>query len=111
MDKSDAIQALTALSQDTRLDAFRLLVQAGPDGLLAGEISEKLDVLQNTMSTNLAILERADLIEKTREGRSIRYRANYQCMKALLFYLMQDCCGCNSNAIAQTLDNLFPNSC
>ncbi|MEM7620776.1 MAG: helix-turn-helix domain-containing protein [Pseudomonadota bacterium] len=110
MDKNEALLALTALSQDKRLDVFRLLVQAGPNGMPAGTIADKLNSLQNTMSTNLAILERAGLILKKREGRSIRYRANYLCMRELLFYLMQNCCGCQRSEIDQALNALFPHN-
>ncbi len=92
MDQKKALEALSALAQETRLDVFRLLVQAGPDGLAAGEISARLDVRQNTMSTNLGILSRAGLITSSRHGRSIRYRADLNGMQDLLGYLMQDCC-------------------
>lgn len=93
MDKKAALEALGALSQETRLDVFRLLVQAGPDGLPAGEIALRMNVRQNTMSTNLGILARAGLIRKLRRGRSIHYSADYAAMQGLLGYLMQDCCG------------------
>ena len=92
MDKDDALTALAALGQDTRLDVFRLLVQAGPRGLPAGEIAQRLDVVQNTMSSHLAILSRAGLVKPSREGRIIRYAADYAGMRALLQFLMQDCC-------------------
>ena len=93
MDNSAAIESLSALAQETRLEVFRLLVQAGPEGLYAGEIAARLDVLQNTLSTNLAVLSRAGLIQARREGRSIRYSADLGAMSALLGFLMQDCCG------------------
>ncbi len=93
MDKSDALKAFDALSQGTRLDVFRLLVQAGADGMLAGEIGEHLDVRQNTMSTNLAILLNAGLIKNAREGRSVRYFADLEGVRGLLGFLMEDCCG------------------
>jgi DNA-binding transcriptional ArsR family regulator len=93
MDKNDALSAFSALSQPTRLDVFRLLVQAGQDGMLAGEIADTLDVRQNTMSANLAILLQSNLIRNSREGRSIRYFADLDGIQGLLAYLMQDCCG------------------
>jgi len=93
MDKKRALDALSALSQGTRLDVFRLLVRAGPVGLCAGEIAERLDVRQNTMSTNLGLLDRAGLVRSRREGRSIRYVADLDGMRGLLAYLMEDCCG------------------
>ncbi len=93
MDKTKALLAFGALSQPTRLDAFRLLVQAGEGGLLAGEISDALDVRQNTMSSNLSILLNAGLIKNTREGRAIRYVADMDGLAGLLGFVMQDCCG------------------
>ena len=92
MEQSSALNALSALSNETRLDVFRLLVQVGPTGLPAGEIAEELDVLQNTMSTHLGILSRASLVKKTREGRVIRYCADYEGMRSLIEYLLEDCC-------------------
>ena len=93
MDKLSALETLNALAHETRLDVFRLLVQAGPTGLPAGEVATRLEVRQNTMSTHLAILTRAGMTTKLRDGRVIYYRANYQHMQELLLYLMQDCCG------------------
>jgi DNA-binding transcriptional ArsR family regulator len=93
MDRKDTLEALSALSQGTRLDVFRLLVRAGPDGLYAGDIAARLAVRQNTMSTNLGVLARAGLVRREREGRSIRYVADLDGMRGLLAYLMEDCCG------------------
>ncbi|SHH60085.1 ArsR/SmtB family transcription factor [Cognatishimia maritima] len=93
MDKSAALVAFAALSQASRLDAFRLLVQAGDNGKLAGEISEALGARQNTMSTNLSVLLNAGLLRNEREGRAIRYFANMDGLQGLLGYLLQDCCG------------------
>jgi DNA-binding transcriptional ArsR family regulator len=93
MDKTIALDALSALAHETRLDVFRLLVQAGPTGLAAGTIGETLDVRQNTMSSHLGILTRAGLVGKVRDGRVINYHANYDAMRALLLYLLEDCCG------------------
>lgn len=92
MDKKHALEALNALAHETRLDVFRSLIQAGTNGLAAGEIATNHDVLQNTMSSHLAILSRGGLVTKVRDGRSIRYSANYDAMKSLLIYLMEDCC-------------------
>ena len=80
MDKNHALTALAALGQDTRLDVFRLLVKAGADGMLAGQISDALMVRQNTMSTNLSILLNAGLVRNAREGRAIRYFADMERM-------------------------------
>ncbi len=93
MDKKRSLQALSALSQETRLDVFRLLVQVGPGGMLAGEIAGRLGVRQNTMSTNLSLLAQADLIRSEREGRSIRYFAAMDGVKGLLSFLLENCCG------------------
>ena len=87
-----AVEALGALAQETRLSAFRLLVREGPEGLPAGEIAERLGVPPATLSFHLAHLERAGLVASTREGRSIRYAADFSGMQGLLTYLMQDCC-------------------
>lgn len=88
----NAVEALSALAQDTRLSVFRLLVRAGPDGMPAGEIAEELGVRPNTLSTHLTILEHAGLLGSRREGRSIIYAADYDRMRDLLGFLMEDCC-------------------
>lgn len=93
METTDAIAAFSALAQDTRLAVFRLLVQAGPEGMLAGEISATLDVRPNTLSANLAILLNAGLVRNTREGRMVRYTADLEGLRGLLRFIMQDCCG------------------
>ena len=93
MDKNDALDAFAALSQLTRLDVFRLLVKAGEDGMLAGQIGDTLDVRQNTMSANLSILAQSGLVRNERQGRSIRYFADMDGMRGLLAFLMEDCCG------------------
>lgn len=93
MDMSNTLHAFSALSQETRLTVFRLLIKAGSIGMTAGEISEKLDVRQNTLSTNLSILLNADLIKNEREGRFIRYSLNSDGLKNLLAFLLEDCCG------------------
>jgi DNA-binding transcriptional ArsR family regulator len=92
MDKTHALDILAALGQETRLDAFRLLVRQAPDGLPAGEIAARLGVVQNTMSAHLAVLARSGLIAGQRKGRSIEYRVDHAAMRGLLTYLMQDCC-------------------
>ncbi|MCP9484130.1 helix-turn-helix domain-containing protein [Shimia sp. CNT1-13L.2] len=93
MEKTNALSAFSALSQPTRLDVFRLLIEAGDAGMLAGEIAEALDVRQNTMSANLSVLLGAGLVRKTREGRAIRYFADTDGLRGLLGFLLQDCCG------------------
>lgn len=93
MEKNDALAAFAALSQPTRLDVFRLLVEVGEAGLSAGEIATALDVRQNTLSANLAVLLNAGLVRNLREGRSIRYFADTEGLRGLLGYLLRDCCG------------------
>lgn len=92
MDKKKAITALSALGQDTRLEVFRLLVRAGPNGLPAGEIAMRLGAAQNTMSAHLKVLDHAGLVQAERAGRVIRYFVNMTDFGALLAYLMEDCC-------------------
>ena len=93
MKSSQAIAALSALSQETRLAVFRDLVATGPQGKSAGKIAAKFKVAAPTLSFHLKELERAGLIAQRREGRSIIYAANYPAMRGLLSYLMEDCCG------------------
>lgn len=92
METEDAIESLSALAHPGRLAVFRLLVQAGDDGVPAGEIARALDTPANTMSTQLAILTRAGLIRSRRESRSVIYSADYGEVAGLLGFLMQDCC-------------------
>lgn len=92
MDMNNALSAFAALGQETRLRVLRLLVRAGQDGLLAGQIAQTLEVRQNTLSANLAVLSQAGLIAATREGRAIRYRADVTGIRGLLAFLMEDCC-------------------
>lgn len=87
-----AVEALSALAHEGRLSVFRLLVRAGPDGVAAGDIARKLDVLPNTLSASLTVLAHAGLVQSRREGRSIIYTADYERMSGLLGFLMEDCC-------------------
>lgn len=92
MTPSSAVSAFSALAQDTRLAVFRLLVNAGPSGLSAGDIALTAGATAPTMSHHLAILERAGLARSTRFGRSIRYAADYEGTRRLLAFLTDDCC-------------------
>ncbi len=89
---SDAVKQLSALSQKSRLEVFRLLVKAGPDGMAAGEIARKLDTAANTMSAQLLILSNAGLIKARRDGRSIFYSVDFHAVSGLLIFLTEDCC-------------------
>ena len=93
MEAENAILALAALAQSTRLDVFRLLVKHEPDGLAAGDIAKALAVPQNTMSAHLAILSRAGLVMSERKSRSIIYRANLVAFRDLTSFMVEDCCG------------------
>jgi ArsR family transcriptional regulator, arsenate/arsenite/antimonite-responsive transcriptional repressor len=92
MEKSDAVAALAALAQDNRLDVFRLLVEAGPEGLSAGRVAEALDIAPNTLTFHFDRLRVAGLITVRREGRSMIYAARYEAMNALVAYLTKNCC-------------------
>ena len=93
METKSAVASLSALALESRLAVFRLLVQAGPEGLPAGELARRLDILPNSLSANLNVLNHAGLATSRRDGRSIIYTANYDTMRQLLAFLMQDCCG------------------
>ena len=93
MEKSTAVVALGALAQETRLDIFRLLVQQGPDGISAGEISERLGLPAPTLSFHLNQLRFAGMVSSRRASRSIIYSANFGAMSELLAYLTENCCG------------------
>lgn len=92
MEKTTATTAFFALSQQTRLDIFRMLVQSGEYGRHAGEISDALGIRQNTLSNNLTVLLNAGLVERVREGRNIRYTANTDTIRDLLSFLLEGCC-------------------
>ena len=92
MSTPHALAALAALGQQTRIEIFRLLMRAEPGGHSAGVIAETIGCLHNTLSTHLSILARASLIRGTRQGRSIIYRADVNGMKALVDFLITDCC-------------------
>jgi DNA-binding transcriptional ArsR family regulator len=95
MEKQGVISALAALAQDSRLDAFRLLVQAGPEGMAAGEVAAALGVPANTLSFHFDRLRNAGLVSVERRSRSLIYSARYDTMNALLGYLTENCCAGN----------------
>src|SRR5436190_22584649 len=98
METSQAIEALAALAQDTRLKVFRLLVGAGPEGLAPGRIGEQLDLPAATLSFHLAQLARAGLAQTRQDGRFLIYSADFQTMKKLVGYLTDNCCAGPSSA-------------
>lgn len=108
MEKKQALDALSALAQETRIDVFRALIKAEPDGLAAGVIAGALGVVPNTLSSHLNILANAGLVRATREGRVIRYAADLDAMKDLLTYLMRDCCQGDPKVCAPILKDLTP---
>jgi len=87
------VDALAALAQETRLKVYRLLVEAGPDGLSAGRIGEELDLAPATLSFHLAHLSRTGLVRSRQEGRFVIYNADFQNMNQLVGYLTENCCG------------------
>lgn len=95
MEKTDAVAALAALSQESRLDVYRLLVQAGPGGMPAGEVAARLRIAPNTLSFHFDRLRQSGLVSVARQGRSLIYAARYETMNNLLEYLTENCCGGN----------------
>lgn len=93
MESTTAVEALAALAQDSRLQVYRLLVQAGPEGIAASELAERLGIPANTLSFHLKTLSHAHLVVARQEGRFIFYSANYERMNALLGFLSENCCG------------------
>jgi DNA-binding transcriptional ArsR family regulator len=98
MDTKAAVRSLAALAQDSRLEVFRLLVQAGPEGLPAGEIAQGLDIPASTLSFHVKALAHAGLVESRQEGRFIFYSADFAAMSRLLAFLGENCCGGRSCA-------------
>jgi ArsR family transcriptional regulator len=92
MKTENAVAALGALAQDNRLDVFRLLVQAGPDGMAAGQVAEKLGLAPNTLTFHFDRLKGAGLVTARRDGRSMIYAARYETMNSLIAFLSENCC-------------------
>jgi len=93
MEKFTAVAALSALAHEGRLEIFRLLVQAGPDGLVVGEIASKLDMPNATLSFHLSQLKHAGLVHARRDGRQLIQTADFARMTGLVEYLTENCCG------------------
>ncbi len=111
MEITTATRALGALSQETRLETFRLLVRAGIEGMAAGDIARVMDIPHNTMSSHLSILANANLIESRREGRSIIYSVDFDGTRDLLSFLVEDCCQGRPEVCAPVLDSVLPGCC
>ena len=111
MDITTASKALGALSQESRLRAFRMLIQSGSDGMAAGKIAEALEVPHNTMSTHLSTLVNAGLVTSQRESRSIIYSIDFAGTRELLSFLMEDCCQGNRDLCLPVLESLLPQCC
>jgi DNA-binding transcriptional ArsR family regulator len=108
MDSDSGLKGLSALAQPTRLEVFRLLMRHEPDGLLAGEIARRLGVPHNTLSTHLAILGRAGLVSCRKNSRTMTYRAELPAIRALVVYLLRDCCGGKPELCAPLIEDLTP---
>src|SRR5580692_2774981 len=108
MESEQAVLALAALAQQTRLEAFRLLVRHEPKGLAAGDIAHALAVPQNTMSSHLAVLSRAGLISAERFSRSIVYRAELSHLREVMLFMLKDCCDSRPEICAPLIAELTP---
>jgi len=111
MDIRAATRGFGALAQETRLEAFRLLVRCGTDGMAAGDIARTINVPQNTMSSHLATLVNAGLLESRREGRSIIYAVHLDGTQALLAFLLEDCCQGQPDACSSLLKAVLTDCC
>lgn len=108
MESESAILALAALAQPTRLEVFRLLVRHEPEGRPAGAIAEAVGVPANTLASHLAVLARAGLVTSERRSRSIIYRADLEGLRAVVLFLLKDCCGGRADICAPLLAELAP---
>src|SRR5690348_10269978 len=104
MEMTNAIRRLSALAQEARLEVFRLLVKAGPEGLPAGKIARTLDTHANTLSAQLLVLSNAQLVRARREGRSIIYAVNFEAIRDLLVFLTEDCCAGRAEVCAPLVE-------
>jgi len=104
LEEAQALDAFAALSQQTRLQMVRVLVQAGPEGLPAGAVGEAVDASSSSVSFHLSNLERAGLVQSRRVSRSIIYSANYAGLSGLIEFLMRDCCQGHPEVCAPAVD-------
>ena len=108
METIEAVEALAALANETRLRVFRLLVEAGGEGLPSTEIARRLDVHKSLMSTHLGVLTRSGLATSARDGRQVIYKFELSATRALLSYLVENCCHGQPEQCANLLDELLP---
>jgi DNA-binding transcriptional ArsR family regulator len=108
LETTPALRAFAALAQETRLRTFRLLVQKGNAGIPAGEIAAALGIPHNTLSTHLAIMVNANLINSRRQSRSIYYSVDLTGVRDLLRFLLEDCCGGRPELCAPLLESVLP---
>jgi ArsR family transcriptional regulator, arsenate/arsenite/antimonite-responsive transcriptional repressor len=108
MEDEEAVLALAALAQPTRLHAFRMLVRHEPNGLAAGDLARLLDVPHNTLSAHLSVLSRARLVSSERFSRTIVYRANLVEFRDVAVFLLQDCCGSRPEVCGAVVESLQP---
>ena len=108
MENEQAVLALAALAQPTRLQAFRILVRHEPEGIAAGDLARLLEVPQNTLSAHLSVLARAALVTSDRRSRSIVYRANLAEFQKVALFLLQDCCDGRPEICAPVIEGLTP---
>jgi ArsR family transcriptional regulator len=111
MDVSNAVGALGALAQESRLKVFRMLVRAGRGGLAAGDIARALAVPHNTMSSHLGILSRAKLVTARKEGRSVIYAVDLEGTRELLSFLVEDCCRGEPSVCAPVIESMLAACC
>lgn len=110
MDTTLTLKALAGLSQEKRLEAFRILVQYGEQGIAAGELSDKLGIPQNTLSFHLSHLSQAELVKSRKQGRSIIYFANLDTVQELVQFLLEDCCAMDKST-CKGVETLLKKAC
>lgn len=111
MKQNQALDAFSALSNETRLEVFRYLIKMVPDAVPAGDIAREADVPASTMSTQLAILSRAGLVTSIRTGRVVSYKADIDGVRELLSYLVKDCCRGKPEVCANLIEAVLPACC
>mgnify|MGYP001819729614 FL=1 len=111
MDINEAVDAFNGLAQESRLKVFRLLLQVGSDGMAAGDIAKAVGVPKNTMSSHLAVLARANLAQARKEGRSMIYAVDLEGTRALLSFLIEDCCQGDPSVCGPLIETTLATCC